>query len=139
MPSKDKTKVDCEKPHGISSTERQLDSVANSIISSLENKINQLEEILNHVDAYIYTKDRMGRYTYANQNVLALFGTSVENVVSHEDKQFFDLALSNDLVFDDSRVIELGQTVKREEKNIIKSSGEARVFWTVKRPMTDDQ
>ena len=139
MPSKDKAKVDCKKTHGISSTEHQLDSVANSIISSLENKINQLEEILNHVDAYIYTKDRMGRYTYANQNVLALFGTSVENVVSHEDKQFFDLALSNDLVFDDSRVIELGQTVKREERNIIKSSGEAQIFWTVKRPMTNDQ
>ena len=82
MPSKDKAKVDCKKTHGISSTEHRIDSVANSIISSLENKINQLEEILNHVDAYIYTKDRMGRYTYANQNVLALFGTSVENVVS---------------------------------------------------------
>lgn len=139
MPSKDKTTADYKKTHGISSTERQLDSVKNSIIRSLENKINQLEEILNHVDAYIYTKDRMGRYTYANQNVLTLFGTSVENVVGHEDKQFFDLMLSNDLVFDDSRVIDLGQTVKREERNIIKSSGEALVFWTVKRPMIDDQ
>ncbi|MBP6057040.1 MAG: EAL domain-containing protein [Nitrosomonas sp.] len=139
MPSKDKTKADCKKTHGISSTEHQLDSVQNFIIRSLENKINQLEEILNHVDAYIYTKDRTGRYTYANQNVLTLFGASVENVVGHEDKQFFDLMLSNDLVFDDSRVIELGQTVKREERNIIKSSDEALVFWTVKRPMTDDQ
>ena len=139
MSTKGKIKMDRTETLISSSTECQLNSAPGSIISSLENKVNQLEEILNHVDAYIYTKDRMRRYTYANQNVLDLFGTSIENIIGHEDKQFFDLALSNDLIFNDSCVIELGQTIKREERNVIKSSGETRIFWTVKRPMTNDQ
>lgn len=37
-------------------------------------KIRQLETTLDHVGAYVYTKDMAGRYTYANKMVCDLFG-----------------------------------------------------------------
>ncbi len=120
-------------------TSRPTDRVANDFsdlqIQFLQSRIDQLETILNQVDAYIYTKDRVGRYTYANQHVLNLFGKTLEEVIGHEDRQFFDLTLSDDLVFNDSCVIGLGQTIRREERNVIKSTGETRIYWTVKQPI----
>ncbi|WP_297324026.1 EAL domain-containing protein [Nitrosomonas sp.] len=139
MSSKDKTTTDRKRAFIPSSAEHSSNSAASSMINSLESKINQLEDILNQVDACIYTKDRAGRYTYVNQNVVDLFGAPAEGIIDREDKEFFDLTLSDDLIFDDSRVIEFGQTIKREERMIIKSSGQTRFFWTVKSPMMNDQ
>ncbi len=75
-------------------------------------------------------------YILVNQNVIDLFGTSIENIIGNEDKEFFDLALSDELLFNDSRVIELGQAIKREERNVIKTN---TIFWTIKSPMYNDQ
>ena len=51
------------------------------------------EQMLNSVEAYIYSKDLAGKYTYANQEVLALFGKTLAEVIGHGDEEFFDLSL----------------------------------------------
>lgn len=51
-------------------------------------KIRQLETTLDHVGAYVYTKDMEGRYTYANKMVCELFGCPLEHVIGAMDEEF---------------------------------------------------
>ncbi|MGL5471252.1 MAG: PAS domain S-box protein, partial [Shewanella sp.] len=43
----------------------------------LQNELDHLKAIFNETDAYMFTKDLAGRYTYANQAVLDLFGCTL--------------------------------------------------------------
>ena len=97
------------------------------------------EQILNSVEAYIYTKDLAGKYTYANQEVLALFGKTLAEVVGHGDEEFFDLSLSVKLKENDRKVISQGIKVVSEESNYIKSLNEIRIYRVVKKPIFDDE
>ncbi len=137
MSPNDKFRIDFNEIPAQSSADRRVDALSDPRIRFLQGRVDQLETILDQVDAYIYTKDKVGRYTYANQHVLNLFGKTVEEVIGHEDRQFFDLSLADDLIFNDSCVIELGQTIRREERTVIKSTGETRIYWTVKQPILD--
>ncbi|MCE7915128.1 MAG: EAL domain-containing protein [Nitrosomonas sp. PRO4] len=139
MTPKNKTKATRSKALISTSPHLAFDSATDSSIRALEDRIGQLEKILNEVDVYVYTKDRQGRYTYANQKVLDLFAVSINEIIGHDDKNFFDLKSSEDVIFDDSRVMELGQTINREESMVVKASGQTRSFWTVKSPMFNDQ
>lgn len=96
------------------------------------------EQILNSVEAYIYTKDLAGKYTYANQEVLALFGKELAEVVGQGDEAFFDLSLSVQLRENDRRVISQGIKVVSEESNYIKALNEIRIYRVVKKPLFDD-
>ena len=97
-----------------------------------------LQTILDQIGAYIFMKDTFGRYVYVNQSVQDLFGVPLENIIGHDDNCFFDLEISNDLMFNDRCVIDRGETIEREEMNIIKSTGEARIYWTIKKPVLND-
>jgi len=94
-----------------------------------------LKTILNEIGAYIYTKDINGCYTFANDHVLELFQASLEEVVGKDDSHFFDLEISNELKKNDTRVLKNGEFIENEELNIIKATGETRIYWTVKRPI----
>ncbi len=96
-----------------------------------------LRTVLDEIGAYIYAKDLQGRYTYVNRRVLQLFGLSLDEVVGQDDSVFFDLAVSDQLRQNDHYVLETGETVVREEVNFIRTSGEKRIYWTVKKPVRD--
>ena len=87
-----------------------------------------LREVVNSVGAYIFTKDILGRYTYANNLVCELFGVSLEKIIGRDDSAFFDLEVSSDLLNNDRRVMERGEKIEIEEKNIVKPSGETRYY-----------
>lgn len=97
-------------------------------------KIRQLETTLDHVGAYVYTKDMTGRYTYANKMVCELFGCSLEHVIGAMDEEFFDLSISNELRINDRRVLDQGEQIESEETDIT-LTGETYIFWTVKLPL----
>jgi len=97
-------------------------------------KIRQLETTLDHVGAYVYTKDLDGRYTYANKMVCDLFGCPLEQVIGARDEEFFDLSISNELRINDRRVLDHGEQIKSEETDIT-LTGDTYVFWTVKHPL----
>lgn len=97
-------------------------------------KIRQLETTLDHVGAYVFTKDMEGRYTYANKMVCELFGCPLEYVIGATDEEFFDLSLSNELRINDRRVLDHGEHIETEETNIT-MSGETRIYWSVKLPL----
>lgn len=94
-----------------------------------------LREVVNSTGAYIFTKDILGRYTYANNLVCELFGVSLGEIVGRDDSAFFDMNFSNELRINDRRVLEQGERIEIEETNIVRATGEARIYWTVKAPV----
>lgn len=105
----------------------------------LNDMIAGLRTVLDQAGSYIFTKDTAGRYTFVNQMTQDLFGASYEDIVGQNDSHFFDLARANDLLINDRLVIDLGETIEREETNIVKATGETRIYWTVKKPLRNDQ
>ena len=97
-----------------------------------------LKQVCNTLGAYIYTKDMQGRYTYANRAVLKLFDKSLEEVIGFDDTQFFDLDISSQIIKNDNQVMQTATVINTEETNYIKSSGEQRIYHTVKSPLFDD-
>lgn len=107
--------------------------------AQLQDMISGLRTLLDLVDSYAYLKDTAGRYIFVNNKVQELFGHAYEDILGKDDASFFDLALSNQLKVNDRLVIDHGETIEREEKDIIKSTGEERIYWTVKKPIRDQR
>lgn len=96
------------------------------------------QQILDALDAFVYSKDRDGNYTYANAAVCELFGADLAGIVGKDDSHFFDLERSNVLRVNDEEVMATGEPVSREERDVVKETGEERFFWTVKSPLRDE-
>jgi len=113
-------------------------SAAGSDSASQRDMITGLRTVLDQTGTYIFTKDTAGRYTYVNQMTQELFGASFEDIIGRDDSDFFDLELVNELRLNDRAVIDLGETIEREETNIVKATGETRIYWTVKKPLRNE-
>lgn len=103
----------------------------------LGQEFHHLRFTLDHIGAYVFTKDVEGRYTFANEMVCNLFGQSLDEVIGFTDEKFFDLAISDELRINDLSVLKHGNHIEQEERNIVVKTGEERIFWTVKRPIRD--
>ncbi|MBS0463883.1 MAG: diguanylate cyclase [Proteobacteria bacterium] len=94
--------------------------------------------LLDEVGAFVYTTDRQGRYTYANRLVLELLGGhALEYVLGKDISHFFGEAGNAALRETDRRVLEDGETLVREETNLIAATGELRSYWSTKKPLRD--
>ncbi|MFT3813562.1 MAG: diguanylate cyclase [Acidovorax sp.] len=93
--------------------------------------------LLDEVGAFVYTTDLAGNFTYANQLVLELLGNHpLEAVIGKAFTDFVDLGEeSNALRETDRRVLQGGETLAREETNYIHALGEARTYWSIKKPL----
>jgi diguanylate cyclase (GGDEF)-like protein/PAS domain S-box-containing protein len=100
---------------------------------------NIKNQVLDSIDAFVYTKDLSGRYTYVNQAVLDLFEKTLDEVIGQSDEVFFDLNLSIQLQKNDQKVMELGVRVESEESNYIKVLNKVRTYRSVKKPLFDEQ
>lgn len=98
-------------------------------------ELESLKTLVNETGAYVYTKDLEGKYTFANNLVLSLFGCSLDKVIGKDDTAFFDLEMSNQLRKNDLSVLRDGKVIEKEEINYIKDTKEQRVYWTVKKPL----
>ncbi len=103
----------------------------------LQHELDHLKAIFNETDAYMFTKDLAGRYTYANQAVLDLFGCTLAELQGLDDRAFFDLEFSDTIQRNDRLVLEQQLAIAQEEINYLKSTGEKRCYWTVKKPIHD--
>ncbi|MCX7096655.1 MAG: PAS domain S-box protein [Methylococcales bacterium] len=95
--------------------------------------------VLDQTGLFIYIKDTAGRYTYVNQKVQDLFAAPLADILGQDDTRFFDLAVANGLRLNDRRVIDNGETIEQEEHNVVKATGETRIYWTTKTPLYDGQ
>jgi len=107
-------------------------------LDSMKTQILLLETMLNSVGTFIYGKDTEGRYIYANQTVLDLFGMPLAQVLGKDDSHFFDMPLSKQLKENDNKVICEGITVENEESNVVKATGQIHIYKVIKKPMFDD-
>lgn len=102
-----------------------------------QNELKNFRNIINETKAYVFIKDLNGCYTFANQLVLDLFKISQNDLTGKDDSYFFDLDISNELKKNDDFVMKSGQSIEKEESNIIKETGELKIYWSVKRPLYD--
>jgi len=91
---------------------------------------------LDKVPAYVYMKDLGGRYTYANQPTLDLFGCTAEELAGSSDSRFFPPETVERLRQIDALVL-AGQTT-REEVEVHGGADGHRVYLEVKSPVYAD-
>lgn len=101
-------------------------------------QVKALEEVINNVGSYIFTKDINGCYTFVNQAVEEMFNTSFDNIIGKDDSRFFDLNRYNQLKINDQKVLTENILISSEEVNLVKSTGELKTFHTVKKSLTNE-
>jgi diguanylate cyclase (GGDEF)-like protein/PAS domain S-box-containing protein len=93
------------------------------------------KQLLDETEAYIYTKDLMGRYTYVNKLMQELLGGDIEHILGKNYDDFFTASRANKLLKYERKVLEKGLTIiKNNTLNIIET-GDIKVFHTVKKPI----
>lgn len=100
--------------------------------------IDPFRLLLDEVGAFVYTTDRAGRYTYANRMVLELLGHPLDDVLGKDISHFFGERGNAALREADHRVMQAGETIEREESNLIIATGELRTYWSTKKPLRDE-
>ncbi|MBS0212836.1 MAG: diguanylate cyclase [Proteobacteria bacterium] len=96
-------------------------------------------QLLDEVGAFVYTTDLDGRYAYANRLVLDLLrpGLQLDEVIGKAFTDFVKIDENTELRETDRRVLRDGETIYREETNLIHATGELRTYWTIKKPLRD--
>ena len=82
-----------------------------------------------------FYKDSNRKYVYVNEITRKLFNRNLDQIIGFDDSEFFNINELSELVKNDSRVLDLGETVAEEEMNIIKATGEIKVYLSVKKPI----
>ncbi len=91
--------------------------------------------LLDQTGTYVFVKNTLGEYVYVNALTQRLFNRELADIIGHDDSHFFDLKVSSDIRKNDRRVLEKGETVIEREVNIIRETGERRIYQTVKQPV----
>ena len=107
----------------------------NHDITALLMQVEAMSELLNSIDACVFTKDLDGKYVYVNADVAALFQTSIENIIGKDDSHFFDLEQSKQLRKNDLKVIKDKVTVESEESNFVRCTGKVHIYKSIKKPL----
>lgn len=98
--------------------------------------IEEIRAILSRLDCYFFIKDKNLRYTYVNDSVARLFEKSTEEIVGHDDSQFFNLEVCKELVTNDQKVL-AGESISQIEQNT-DQEGIVRHYQNLKTPIYDD-
>jgi len=106
--------------------------------ATLRESERKMSVILESVDAYIYLKDKQGRYLFANRPVLELFNASLDQVVGQGDERFFDASTAANLRENDRRVLIDGETLRREETNRSLKYEHDSTYLSVKLPLRNE-
>lgn len=101
---------------------------------SLKENEDKLNIILNGVEGYIYIKDIDYKYTYINKHVCALLQKPHDEIIGKSDSDFLEKESANEILENDKRVIQSGQTVEVEEIRL-DAKGQKKVFLSIKSPL----
>lgn len=102
-------------------------------------QIQSMSELLNNIDAYVFTKDLEGKYIYVNADVAELFQTPIQDIIGKDDSYFFDLDVSDELRQNDLNVINNKITVESEENNHVKATGKIHTYKSIKKPLFNNE
>lgn len=101
---------------------------------SLKENEDKLNIILNGVEGYIYIKDKEYKYTYVNKHVCELFHKSHDEIIGKSDSDFLEKESADEILENDKRVMQSGQTVEVEETRL-DVKGQRKVFLSIKSPL----
>lgn len=107
--------------------------------SNLRENEQKLSNILNNIDAFVYLKDRKGRYLYANRRLCELWEKPLSDIIGKGDEYFFDTESTAAIVSIDNRVLSSGETLKTEETNLVHQSGKKATYLSTKLPLRNEQ
>jgi PAS domain S-box-containing protein len=117
---------------GIDVTERKRAQDA------LEKEHSFLRQVIDIVPNFIFAKDREGRFTLANRETAAAYGTTVENLIGKTDRDFN--SNFEEVEFFRHMDLEVMNTLQERfiaEERITDASGKVRWLQTVKRPIVE--
>lgn len=138
MSSEHKTQSHLSDSESTSLCDGDINVNPSCTVSPENDLILGLQTAIDQTGCYIYMKDMAGCYTYANKKVQELFNTKIEEIIGKGDSCFFDLDLANDIWLNDRQVLEHGETIEKEEATVVKSTGESRIYWAVKKPVRNE-
>jgi len=99
---------------------------------------NLLRTLMDHLPAFVFVKDKQGRFLEANRATLASLGAEhIEEVRGRTDRDFLPLDRANAFMEDDRRVMTTGQPLFEHEELHIDNTGQARWLATTKVPLRD--
>lgn len=105
---------------------------------SLRQTQQNLNVILDSVDAHIYIKDLQLRYQYVNKNVCKLIGLDEKEILGKTDAILFDRDTCKTLQEHDLRVIKQGERIVEEEINTVLGADKPQTFLSVKLPLRQE-
>jgi diguanylate cyclase (GGDEF)-like protein/PAS domain S-box-containing protein len=105
---------------------------------SLRQTQQNLNVILDSVDAHIYIKDLQLRYQYVNKNVVKLIGLNENDIIGKTDEILFDRDTCKTFRQHDLRVIEKGERIVEEEMSTVLGTDKAQTFLSVKLPLRQE-
>jgi PAS domain S-box-containing protein len=97
-----------------------------------------LRKVVDMTPAYIYAKDRQGRFTFANEAAAQVYGTTVADLLGKTDADFN--AHPDEVQRfrrDDLQVMDSLQELLVEEQHVTDAAGKVRWVRTVMRPMLE--
>lgn len=106
--------------------------------SSLRQTQQNLNVILDSVDALVYIKDLQLRYQYANKKVCNLINLEQKQIIGQTDAVLFDAETCKKLRENDLQVLEKGQRIVEEEINTVLGSDNSQTFLSVKLPLRQE-
>jgi diguanylate cyclase (GGDEF)-like protein/PAS domain S-box-containing protein len=99
-------------------------------------RLQALGALVDNVGAHVYAKDLDGRYLFASDALLALFGVPMHELVGASAERFMDMARSAEVLEHERRVLSEGVEVHAQETFVLRG-GEMRLFWSTKVPIRD--
>lgn len=95
----------------------------------------RLLRLLDNVPAYIFSKDRDGKYTYANKMLSMLLAQPVENILGKTDFDLFPGDAAVNFSKNDQSVFNKGITIRALEHGGVDEYGIERCYLSVKCPL----
>ncbi len=99
----------------------------------------RLDDILNHLEPYVYLKDAQGRYQFANRSLCQALGRTSEQVLGCSDADFFDASTCAQLQTNDRQVLQAAGPLCFDETTAHRGGGVARTYLSVKLPIRNPQ
>ena len=97
-----------------------------------------MTDILENVSAYIYLKDRQGRYLFANRMLRERFNAPMTEIIGFDDSKFYDATTAANMRQSDLQVLQKGEALRSEENNPNPLTGQTSDYLTIKLPLRHD-
>ena len=93
-----------------------------------------LGTVLANLDGHVYLKDAEGRYLYANERVLELYGRTAAEVIGRSDRDLLPPEVAERLIAIDRYVLD---SMSRQacEEVVVGADGQQRHYWSIKLPL----